>query len=98
MNKNPEAGLRAEDEVREEPGIKEEPGRREQQDLWPASRAEGLECRAEEEPACSPGVTSRRITSDPPKPLSPFLAPAQLAGAGKEPSEEPLLGGCRHTI
>ena len=91
MSKNPEAGLRAEDEVREEPG------RREQQDPWPASRAEGLERGAEEEPACPPGVTSCRITSDPPKPPSHFRGPARLAGAGETP-EKPLLGGCQGII
>lgn len=62
MSKKLEAGMRAEDE--EASG---EPGRREQRDARPASRAEGLECRAEE-PACSPCITSCMLTSDPPKP------------------------------
>lgn len=63
MSEHPEVGMRAEDEE-----IREEPGRREQQETWPRSRAEGLECRAEEEPAIPPCIASCRTTCDPPKP------------------------------
>lgn len=56
--------MRAEDEE-----ARKEPGRREQQETWPGSRAEGLECRAEEKPAFPPCMTSCRITCDSPQAL-----------------------------
>lgn len=65
----------------------EKPGRREQRETWPRSRAEGLECRAEEEPA----FPACRITCDPPQAL------CHLPAAHMEPlGLRGWLGQLRH--